>query len=643
MTLFVDFETRSPVNIRGAGGHRYAANPETEVLLMGWAFDDDTVQVWDATQGESRSDSVDKHIRGGGKVVAHNAQFERLIFNRVLGYDLPSEQFICTAQLARACNLPSKLDLLAWVMLGERKQDDGKALIHRFCVPQGDGTYIPPEGEKWERMKSYCQQDVELERRLYHKLPAWSGATARDYQVSEWINDRGIRIDIPLAEAAVKREELLQAQLHARLGVVTGGALKTPRGVGVTNWVYGRVSESSQAAMLTEAGKPSLTAGVRKELLTHDMDDATREVITICDAASNSSVAKFRKALMRHVDGRLYGSFILDGGSTTGRYSAVGVQPQNLPSVSAADPTHTRSEILAGRGTLTDLKSMVRAMLIPSSGKTFVCPDLAQIEGRVLPWLSDSAGGRARLEIYADPQRDIYCETASAILGRRVTKDDGELRQTYGKIPELALGFGGGKGAILRTANARGVKMPEKQALAIVRSWRAANPWIVNFWKQLNSALRSAYFSPGGVFRAGRVSYRRVPGTMTVQCSLPDGSLLHYHQVREDLDDLVGMHTRSQPKAGGSEWPTVRLWHGILAENITQATAARVQRRILARLYVEGFDVVGHSHDEVLVEVPSDDVEEYTREIEAIVTNRPKWALDLPLHSESWHGQRYGK
>ena len=395
---------------------------------------------------------------------------------------------------------------------------------------------------------------------------------------------------------------------------------------------------------MTPEGTLSLAAGVRTELLASgELPPRVRCVVELAEAAGTSSVTKFRKATGRQVDGRLYGSFILNGGSTTGRYSAVGVQPQNLPRECASDHAATRAEILSGGGTLAELKSMLRPMLIPSRGHTFVCADLSQIEGRVLPWLADSDGGRSRLDIFRDPSRDLYCETASGILDRRITKADTAERQNYGKIPELALGFGGAVGALLNTSRAYGAEMGEDQARYIVRRWRATNRWAGDFWDALSKAARLAFYRPGEVFPAGRVSYRRIPSTDTLQCALPCGSLLNYHQVREDGDGLTGMHTRSVPKVGETEWPRVRLWHGILAENVTQGTSARIQRRILWRLDKLGFFGVGQSHDEVLIEVLDDEVETAAVDIARVVTRNPTWAQDLPLDSEVWTGAYYSK
>ena len=127
-TLFIDFETRSPVELRGAGAYRYASDPATEVMLMGYAFDDESVEVWDAKGDETFPFRVTKHLATEGVVVAHNAQFERLILKHgLLDIDIPvSSALLARQAMARSVNLPAKLDALAGMLLGEKKNADGE-------------------------------------------------------------------------------------------------------------------------------------------------------------------------------------------------------------------------------------------------------------------------------------------------------------------------------------------------------------------------------------------------------------------------------------------------------------------------------------------------------------------------------------
>ena len=646
--LFVDFETRSRCDITKNGGYRYALDPSTEALMLAYAFDDEEIAMWEG--GNPFPQAVRQHIDNGGLLVAHNAQFERLIFEHVLedqcGVKPPKiEQYRCTAAQARASNIPASLDNCSSVVLGARKKAEGGGLIKFFCVPRKDGKFNAPtdDPEGWETFKDYCIQDVALERRLYASMTPLDEATLRDYQICERINDRGLGIDVSLANAASKRARRLQKVIQEDIVKVTQGKLKVARGVTLTRWVYDRLAINLKHIMVPE-GKLALGKDIRQDLLSRDLDPQVRRVIELNGEANVGSVAKFTTALGRQYNGRICGSYILDGASTTRRYAAFGFQPQNLPRESADDPIKTREKIISGGGSMTDLKSMIRAMIVARSGHEFVCADLSQIEGRVIPWLSNSAGGSKKLEIFADPARDIYCETASGVLGKVVTPEDADLRTSFGKVPELALGFGGGHEALQRTALKCGVNMPEAQAKDIVKRWRKANSWIEKFWADLEIQAIRAYKNPGEAFRVGRVAYRRSPGTSTLQCALPDGiSLLNYHQVRLEGRGLTAMHTRFKPKRNDVEWPRSRLWKGTLVENITQATAGRIQCIIIRRLEEEGYSVVGHAHDEVLVEAPSTGIEESSAAVQDIVTCSPPWATDLPLASEVWVGKRYRK
>ena len=75
--LWIDFETRSRVDLPSAGSYNYAQSLTTDVLCMAYAFDDDDVQVW--TPAEPFPQKVLDAILSGVQIRAHNAAFERLI------------------------------------------------------------------------------------------------------------------------------------------------------------------------------------------------------------------------------------------------------------------------------------------------------------------------------------------------------------------------------------------------------------------------------------------------------------------------------------------------------------------------------------------------------------------------------------
>jgi DNA polymerase len=79
--LHLDFETRSPVDLKKAGTYVYAEHPDTDIWCAAYALGDEPVRLW-LPEGPC-PDDVRQHIEGGGLVVAHNAAFERVVWHHV--------------------------------------------------------------------------------------------------------------------------------------------------------------------------------------------------------------------------------------------------------------------------------------------------------------------------------------------------------------------------------------------------------------------------------------------------------------------------------------------------------------------------------------------------------------------------------
>ena len=72
-------------------------------------------------------------------------------------------------------------------------------------------------------------------------------------------------------------------------------------------------------------------------------------------------------------------------------------------------------------------------------------------------------------------------------------------------------------------------------------------------------------------------------------------------------DGIVALKSGIKPKAGNppqNHWGVVRLWGGLLAENVTQAFCAGLLRNVLSELGDIGKYLVAHVHDEVILEAP---------------------------------------
>ena len=213
--LFIDVETFSSVDISKAGAYKYIESPDFEILLIGYAIDDSEVHVIDLAQNEKIPAEFEEALLDENCLkVAHNAVFERLSFRRI-GYDVPIEQWYCTAVKAAYCGLPLSLDNVSKALdLENKKLDTGKTLIKYFSCPckptkiNGMRTRNYPRHapEKWEMYKEYNKYDVLSEREIYTRLERYEipDIERQVYVLDQQINDNGILIDKELAESAIE-------------------------------------------------------------------------------------------------------------------------------------------------------------------------------------------------------------------------------------------------------------------------------------------------------------------------------------------------------------------------------------------------------------------------------------------------------
>jgi len=136
--LYIDLETRSSVDLIFRGLRRYVEDKSTEVLCMAYAHDDAPIKFWWAD--EIFPACVIEHIKNGGLITAHNAEFERHMFEWVIapkyGFDPPKlEQWRCSMVQALTNGYPASLDKLAkHLNLRYQKHQDGPRLIRKYCA-----------------------------------------------------------------------------------------------------------------------------------------------------------------------------------------------------------------------------------------------------------------------------------------------------------------------------------------------------------------------------------------------------------------------------------------------------------------------------------------------------------------------------
>jgi DNA polymerase len=629
MILWIDFETKSCCDLKKHGVYNYAQDLTTDVLCMSFAFNDEDVQTWLPSQ--PFPERIRSHT---GLIYAHNAAFERLIFWYVLNVQFKLEQFYCTAAQARANCAPGSLEDVGRFSGANMKKDHrGAQLIRMMCIPP-----FKMSDDLMTEMVQYCEQDVRVMRAISQAMRPLSDEELADYHVNERINDRGVLVDVPLCDAAIKYAATELEEIQQIVKKVTNGAITSVRSPNMRKWVMERVTLDQLKLMEVEDGKYSIDKAVRANLLAcDDLAPDVAEVIQCADDLWASSVAKFSrlKDLADVEDSRVRGAFVFAGGSATGRASSFGAQVHNFTRRCADQPEDVRTSMVRGHSIVpkygkrvTDvLKGMLRPALVAAKGKHLVAADWSSIEARMTPWLSGR--GQKKLDLFRTGE-DVYKVNAAATFNvpvDQVTKDQRQI----GKVQELACGFAGGVGAFAAMGRVYGINLPESDARRMVDAWRRANTWSVPYWQDLEEAYTRAMRNKNYEFSAGRVTY--MYDGLHLWYALPSGRVLCYPHARLDNDGITYAKSAWKPAQGATEWPRARLWKGLACENITQAAANDVLRHSLRQLD----DVVLHVHDEIVIETDK------PNRLEEIMCTPPPWCADLPLGVEVNVMQRYGK
>ena len=645
--LSIDLETFSDIDLSSCGVYRYVEG-DFHILLFAYAFDDEDVRVVDMACGEELPQEVRDAIFDETVIkAAWNAQFERTCLSRYFGTRLSPDSWQCSMVWAASLSLPLKLKTAAEVLkTGEQKDDSGERLIKYFSVPckptktNGGRTRNLPEHapEDWELFKSYCMQDVRTERDIRHKLEAFplQKSEWNFYHMDQRINDRGVLIDKTLVEQAITCDMMLSEEMTAKAYELTG--LENPNSVSqLKGWLTERGID------VDSLGKKNVTALI-KDLDKHSIDSEALEMMRLRLQMAKSSVKKYQAA-DRYIclDGRAHGLFQFSGANRTQRWAGRGIQLQNLPQNHISTLDEARELVKLGcfdmvesiYGNTPDILSqLIRTMLIPKEGCEFIVADFSAIEARVLAWL---AGEQWRMDAFKRGD-DIYCASASQMFGVPVVKHgiNGELRQK-GKVAELACGYGGAAGALI-SMGALDMGLSEDELPGLIDDWRTANPHIVQFWWDVEKAAMDTV-KDHRERNVGRIGFQFYANTLWVV--LPSGRKLAYIKPRLQPNRFGRMAMTFESLNAANKWSRGETYSGKLVENCTQSTARDLLAEAMWRMEQAGLDIVGHVHDEVILEVPKGTIT--VEDVCSIMNQNPVWANGLVLSSAGYRGDYYFK
>ena len=655
--LTLDFETRSRVDLKNCGADIYAADPSTDILCCSFIADTGNKWLWYPYEPVP-SDLITALIEAD-EVYAVNARFDQGIYECIAVPDygfpaLKAEVWVCAAALCRVNALPASLDKVTRAINSKHKKSNaGAQLIRQLSIPDKKTGEFNTSADLMRRMGRYCMSDSIATVEVLKKLRPMLAEDKRDWQISERINDKGVKIDRRLAELAAEYAVKEKVEIGLKMEEKSNGVLTKPtqtaRLLKAMVAVYEDDAEFMTAVSRIDVNtgdtKLSLDKNARAKVLALEgIDPYWRELIDLVDQGGNSSVSKFISMLGRadaDTD-RVHGAFIFAGAGQTQRYSSKGLQMHNMrrDCFNAEEAEKVKAYMASGKKldapVMDTLAKLLRPCIIPEKGHKFVVGDWSAIEARVLPWLADSEGGEAVLQIFRDG-RDIYVETATSM-----DMDDRQI----GKVATLALGFGGAVNAFQAMSKNYGLVIDDSEASTVVINWRAANDWAVKFWAKLERAARNAVTRPDTPYPAGRVTYIYEAGLLggTLLCKLPNGSIIQYPYAKIEDNSVTCMKASVTPAADSEEpWPRMRLYGGFLSENITQATAGALLRELLHDMVVDGFPVVMHVHDEVVLETPDEEIGTTLVEIQEYMEAAPIWAEGLPLLAKPEVFLRYGK
>nr|DAO52092.1 MAG TPA: DNA polymerase I [Caudoviricetes sp.] len=660
--LSVDVETYSSVNLADCGAYKYAESEDFEVLLFGYSVDFGEPEVIDLACGENIPMEIvmmlfDPTVRKH----AFNAAFEWITLSRYFKLTRKEQlawarQWHCTMIHAYYLGYAGNLDMVGKAVgLPEDKQKlaTGKALIRYFSCPvkatktNGGRTrnLSHHDPEKWKLYKEYNRMDVVAETNIYMKL---RGIPVPDFIWEQWftdlkINSRGVYVDTDLVYGALAIDEDVRKDQMTEFKQLTG--LANP------------ASNTQLLSWVTQHGvdMPNMQkATVADTLKKDDLPEEVREALELKKEVSKTSIKKYNKILdYLCKDDRIRGLLQFYGASTTGRYAGRGVQLQNLPRTYLKDIDTARALVKQHNSTgmemlydsVSDtLSQLIRTAFIPSPGNVLLDADFSAIEARVIGWL---AGEEWVLEEFRGAGK-IYEATASQMFGvpKEQIKKGTELYKLrqQGKVAQLACSYGGGVAAL--TAMDFNHEIPDDMKPGLVKQWRAANPHIVAFWSKLERACIDTIKSGTSHTINGRIRSHLVSsgGITYLQLELPNKRSIYYCEphmtVNRFGNESIGFYGKNQVTG---KWEKQETYSGKIAENCTQSVARDLLAESIERLEANGFEILFHIHDEVVIDYGGGDADEALEKVYALMSEVPKWAKGLPMAADGWVGAYFKK
>jgi DNA polymerase len=647
MKLHLDYETFSEVNLKQTGAYKYASHPSTEILMAGWALDDGEVALWEPHKDKLPSDLKDA-IRDPSVIKkAFNANFERLITRDVLKIDTHIESWRCVMVEAYYLSFTGGLGQVLKAVGLPDKDKRGNQLINLFCTPAPKNHHASRYNwenreVEWSQFCEYCVTDVVTERLLSNWMEKFPGIQEWDWKqwfADQEINDRGVLMDVEMAEAALSlwQEQVvsLKQQLQDHTGIVT------PTRGPFLSYLQERVD-------IEDTKKDTLNV-VKK-----DCDEHTKTAIDIWQQKESKATAKYQAVV--HASGddhRARGMFQYKGAARTDRVGGRIVQlqnlkrpfvhPQGIPNLVSAIKKRDAKllEVLYGMPVADILGGSIRHVLTAPEGHSYAIADLSSIESVVIGWVTNCP----LIDQTFREGKDSYKVFATQYFGVPYGAVDKSMRN-FCKPPVLGCGFMLGWRGMIKYAEGYGVDMDEEAARKAVDTFRGMYPEICDFWKWIDDSIKYVVES-GRPVEGYRMCIERDSDFLRIL--LPSGRNLSYYKPEVqmlpapwDADKKIanftfmGMDIRNQ-------WSRLSAHAGLETENIVQSLAGDILWNGIMNAHDSGHKVVLHVHDEIGVETPDEKAGETLADLIECMVAKSHWNKDMWLGAAGFITKNYTK
>lgn len=607
--ITLDFETyydrKSKYSLSSMGTDEYILDPRFQAIGLSIKVNNGT-PMWMSGTHEQIANWMSGFDWANSAVVCHNTLFDGFITTQVFG--IKPKLWMDTLAMARAA--------MPWLV-----SHSLDAISQHLGLGKKGHEVIAADGKRLEDFGAgdlaaygnYCCNDVQLTYEIAQRLlpitPALelrlTDMTIRMFTEPVFVGDQAAMQTMYRGEVVRKEELLLLADAdretimsndkfaHRLSSLGVRPPRKLSKTTGKETWAFAKTDKEFTA------------------LLEHD--DGEVQALVAARLGVKTTIAETRALRFLNMARRGPLPVYLNywGAKTTGRMSGGnGTNWQNL----------------SARGPSAGLRNAVMA----PPGHTVVVGDSSNIELRVAMAV---AGETAILEMIREGV-DLYCEFASRIYGRTITKQD-KIERMLGKIAMLSLQYGAGAERFMEMARLEMAKagiissLDLEGATNIVQLYRNTYHRIPALWRYCEKTVIPAIYNQD--YMKG-VDVNGWAITDDLGFSVPGSPGVVYHGLRQEADGWVYTMGRQ----------SVNLYGGKLVENLCQYLARMIVMWQTARIN-QRYRVALSVHDEAVCVVPDDQVKECEAYMTECLTMAPPWCVGIPLACEVASGPSYGE